>query len=375
MSSNTLVISLRRFFATHFPRGEDAIWKEWVDDVSRGQWNDLISLLGSDVRDSFKKRAIFLLIVPSSEFSPLYWRRDVRLHSCGERFLDALSTISPELLSYCAESVLHFCLELRRNFCDRPKSFVEGVPGGITIFWSVPDEWHDALRAYNELILKLLALLPQEEGEKIFPFYSLRDISVFSNMDDASGYSPFERLLRSKNIAEHWKVRADLAMREIIRREIAGESKPREKWEDALGCYASIVNRFIWDKVSPYPIKLFEGQVRFLAGHHTAEQPLLEGWKLSKLLDILSESDYEFRHKLVRALVVEYRKEDWRKFSVTSDDEVKVARQLMQEFSGDKELVARLNAFIEKFDAIAAETKEGEFRKENKKKTILEKMT
>lgn len=368
------IVSLQRFFATHFPRGEDAIWKEWVDTISRGEWNSLVSLLGSDVRDSFKKRALFLLIVPSDEFNPLYWRGTTTLKPyCGERFLCALRVLSSKLLSYCADLVCDFCSELRKDFCDRPESFAERARS-MTIFCTIPDKWHEVLWTYNKFILELLALLSEEEGEKLFRLYSLRDISVFSNMEDASGYSPFEQLLRSKDIAEYWKVKADLKMRNIIRAEIAGQSKPREEWEEALVCYASIINRFVWDDVPLYPLGLFESQVRFLAEYHTAEQPLIEGWKLPKLLRALSGSDSGFRHQILHTLVVDYRKDDWRRFSVSGEGDVEVARQWMSEFRDDRELVDRLSALVDEFNAREVAEKERVDEKKRAQDDTLAKM-
>lgn len=366
-------VFVQRLLTEWFPSTEDALWKEWVDVVSRGERSDIVSLLGSDVRDSFKRRALFLFVVPSREFNPLYWRGNIRLYSWGEEFLRVLHVLSSELLSYCAEVVRHFCLELRRGFCDRSKLITEEFPS-VTILYNVSDKWHDVLRAYNDLILELLALLPQEEGEKLFPFYSLRDISVFSSMEDASGYFPFERLLRSTGIAEHWKIRADSVMREIIRREVDGELQPREEWENALHCYSGIVNRFVWDETSPYPVGLFEDQMRFLAERHTAEQPLIEGWKLPKLLVALSGSDKELRHKIVRMLVIERKKDGWGRFSVNGKDDAEAVCQMIQEFNDDDELVAQLRSLIEEFNAELAEDERERVEEKNRKDAILAKM-
>ena len=46
--------------AKFFPTEEDKAWKQWIDFKKR-ETRDLIELLSSDVRDNFKKRALFLL--------------------------------------------------------------------------------------------------------------------------------------------------------------------------------------------------------------------------------------------------------------------------------------------------------------------------
>ncbi len=142
-----------------FPTGEDIAWKRWVDHERR-ETRDLIKLLSTDVRDNFKRRAIFLLVVPSADLNPIYWKKDVGRFYFGPDFL---KTLTPDLLVYVADIITEFSAILKPLHCDRPKNIVQGG-GGITVHMSIPDKYHDALRFYNNCILTLLTMLPVEKG-------------------------------------------------------------------------------------------------------------------------------------------------------------------------------------------------------------------
>lgn len=323
-----------------FPTGDDKVWKQWVD-YKRRETRDLVELLTSDVRDSFKRRAIFLLLVPSADFSPIYWTEEV-----GKFYqrLDFLKTLTPELLGYATDLIVEFYTILKPMHCDRPKHYAQGG-GGITIFMSVPDKYHDVLYFYNNCILLLLTMLPEEQCERIFPLFSLLDISTYSNMEDASGYNPFQNLLYSK-VDEKWKRRADSTMRQIIGDEVAGKTKPREEWENALRCYAYTIKLQLYGEKLPYAVDLFADQIQFLVSKEHYGNELIDDWKVARIFQVLSADTYkEIRYRVARFVVFGNKDE----FRVWSDDTLQGAEMMLNEFGqDDKELARRIQAAIDK---------------------------
>lgn len=371
-----LPIFVQKLLTEWFPTGEDVIWKQWADRKPRArEWSDLIGLLTLDVRDSFKRRALYLLVVPSEELNLVYWKEKGAVgRFYGEKKLfDTLRSLSLDLLIFVAELVTAFCLRLKKLHDDRSRDIAEGG-GGITLLMQVPGEWHDALSFYNRFILRLLALLPREKGEDLFPLYSLRDISTYYGMEDASGYTPFGNLLYLKELDEYWKVKADSAMREIIRRELAGKSKPREEWENAFSRYAGIIEAYLWND-SPYSVALFESQMRFLVEHHNATRPLIEGRRLSKIFDIFSGDERKgLRYEIARALILGYAEDDWRRFSVHDEEGVRTAHRVMEEFPSDVELVGHLRSHIESYKRWFLEDARREAQKKKQEEDILAQM-
>lgn len=326
-----------------FPTEEDKTWKQWVD-YKRRESGDLIKLLASDVRDSFKKRALFLLLVPSADFNPIYWTQEV-----GKFYhrLDLLNTLSLDLLVYVAEVVTKFCELLRPMFWDRPENVVEGG-GGLMVFMQIPDKYHDALCFYNNCILSLLILLPTEQAEKIFPLLSLRDISTYSNMENESGYTPFKHLLYSERIDEKWKKAADAAMRQIILSETSGDTRPREKWENALRCYANIVQSQLYGDKLILPVEFFADQIQFIMDNRQQDSGLIENWDVIKIFHLLPGDVYkDLRHTISRYAVLE-EKGEYSGYTVYSGETLDAANQMLDEFGdSDPELVAKLEALIE----------------------------
>ncbi len=303
---------------------------------------DLVRLLTSDVRDSFKRRALFLLIVPSAYFNPLYWTNDVG-HYHGTNFLKDLPT---DLLRYVAELVIEFCVALTPLHCDRPEHHTAGG-GGIIVFWSVLDRYHDVLVFYNNCIVELLGLLPPDEGEKLFPLFSLNDISTFSGLEESSGYHPFRYLLRAEKVGERWKREADAAMRKIVENELGGKARPRGPWENALNCYAQAIQEQLYDKLT-YSVELFASQMQFLMDNRAhSDLLLIDGRRVIRVFNLLPGDAYkELRHTLSRYAVLESEGKLWG-FSLSDKETFQAVHAMLEEFGeDDRELADRLEALM-----------------------------
>lgn len=339
-----LIESLR---SKWFPTEEDKIWGQWVDYAHRGT-EDLVKLLSSNVRDSFKRRAIFLLLVPSADLNPVYWKDEV-----GKFYqnLDFLKTLTPNLLDYATELIVEFYELLRPSHRDKPKN-IAGGGGGIVVFMQIPDKYHTALCFYNNCILRLLALLPMERGEKIFSLFSLRDISTFSDMEDSSGYNPFQNLLYSE-VDETWKRRSDATMRQIIQNELTGKTQPREKWENALICYAEVIKLQTCGDGLDYSVGLFADQIQFLVSEEHFGSELLSSWEVPRIYKILSADIYkEIRYRVVKFLIFGNNRE----FSVLSDDTLIFAERILEEFGeDDQNLALKIQTSIDAGKEILAE--------------------
>ena len=332
----TFVEGLRKKF---FPSEEDKAWKQWVDYKDR-ESRDLIKLLSSDVRESFKKRALFLLVVPDADFNTLYWKKEI-----GKFYhkIDFLKSLSMEFLDYVTELIVEFTIILSPTHNPKPKGVIEGG-GGITVFMSIPDKYHDALYFYNHCILYLMTVLPEEKAEKVFPLCSLIDISTYWNMDEASGYNPFSHLLHM-DIDEKWKKMADDRMRKIISDEISGKTNPREDWENALIQYAEIIQMQLYGKIK-YSLELFAGQLQFLMDNRQGKFNLIN-WHVIKMLNLLSGDEYKkLRHTIARYVLLEDVGE-FSKFSIYSKETKQAADYILDEFGDDQELTDRIQVLYE----------------------------
>ena len=338
MNIKTIIETFKR---KYFPTQDDSVWKRWVDFKQR-ETNDLYKLLASDVRDSLKKRALFLLIVPSADFNPIYWTQKV-----GKFYhkTDFFTPLSPELLTYATDLIIEFSKTLRPMHNEKPKQYAEGG-GGITIFHSVPGKYHDALYFYNECILHLLTIVPEEKCEQIFPLYSLQDISTYWNMDDCSGYNPFQSLLYS-SVDEKWKRNADTKMRQIIKDELAGKIEPREDWEDALKCYARIINFMLYCKEPKYSDDMFADQIAFIVSKEHYAKKLIDSWNVAMILNKLSAGVYKnIRYKVAQFMLLS--SEDV--FSIWSESSLAGAYSMLAELGdGDEELIQKIQLEIDKY--------------------------
>ena len=319
-----------------FPAEEDKAWKQWVDYKDRENC-DLIDLLSSDVKDSFKRRALFLLVVPSADFNPIYWTKEI-----GKFYhqTDFLKNLTADQLDYVTDLIIEFCSMLKPIHCAKPKGVVEGG-GGVTVFMSIPDKYHDALYFYNNCILQLLILLPVEKAKKVFPHFSLIDISTYSNMEDASGYNPLKNIFYIEEIDERWKREADARMCEIVLSEISGVSKPREKWEEAIRQYADIVQMMLYGEIK-YSLELYASQIQFIMDNRQGKNKLIDNWQVIKLFDLLAGDQFKkLRHTIARHVLLENTGE-FSKFSIYNNGTQQTVDHILIEFGDDNELIAKI---------------------------------
>jgi len=330
---------IESFRTKWFPTDDDKTWKEWVDYKER-ETRDLIGLFGSNVRDGFKRRAIFLLLVPEKELNPIYWTEEVGKFYSKPEFLKVLN---PDLLGYATELIVEFCTMLKPAHCDKSK-YYRSVGDGFNIYMTVPDKYHDALCFYNDCILLLLTILPEEQCERIFPLFSLRDISAYSDLESSSGYEPFRHLLYSK-ADEKWKKRADNVMRQVIENELAGRAKPRESWENALCRYADIIDSQSYGGSTNYSIDLYADQINFLVSNNHYGHKLISSWIIVRIFKILSADTYkQIRYRVARFMVFGNKEE----FRVWNDEILQCAETILSEFGqDDKGLAQRIQSAIE----------------------------
>lgn len=355
--------------AKWFPSENDKAWKRWVDFRNRDP-RDLRMLLNMDVKEEFKRRALFLLMVPSYVHNPIYWRGAVGGFFHGS---DLMEGLSQELLAYAAGLVTEFVAMLRPLHRDRPRhSSYAGA--GILMRISVQDKHHDALCFYNGLILKLLSSLPREFGEKLFPLFSLRDISTFCDMDQASGYHPFLNLM-SSDADEEWKRLADAEMRRIIDAETNGRAQPREEWEDALRWYAEMIQMQVSKERLGYPVALFANQMEYLVSEQHRGRHLINRWQLGKLFRLLpGDGHADLRHRISRFVVFENGSE-FQKFSVHNEADLETARRMLAESGkSDSELADRLAVLIQEGNDRMTEESGKESARESEEKEILDAM-
>lgn len=345
-----------------FPMNDDIAWQQWVDYKERNS-NDLTELLKLDVKTEFKKRAIFLLLVPLFEINPIYWTNN----PCVGKFYhssDFLQDLSEDLLSFAAELITNFYLSLKQVHKDQPNCYAEGGKS-ITIFVIVPSEYHDALYFYNDCLLILMSRLPAEKAEEILNIYSFNDITTYSGMEEASGYNPFRKLIHSEKIDENLKEKVDKIMRRIIEDELAGKTFPREDWENALSCYANIVSLPLYSEKPYYGLDLWASQYEFLIQEDFYRYRLIDYWMLWRICKIFSGEKFaELRFNLIRFLVFGNEKE----FSLYETKNVEAAKMLIAEIGQrEQKLTDELKAAIESGEKRIAEendNKEVEKQKE-----------
>lgn len=341
-----VVKSFRCFFESlkvkFFPSAEDVTWKKWVDYKDRGL-EDLINLLSSDVRCNFKRRALFLLFVPGADFNPLYWKEEVGKFYYKNNLLE---NIPVDLLDYVADLIIGFITVLLPSNGLRLED-VECGSDGMDRF-AFPGKYHNVLNFYNRCIPYFLKVLPKEKAEKIFPLFSLIDISTFQSLDDSSGYSPFENLLYME-IDEKWKRMADARMRNIINNEANGVTKPREVWEEALGQYARIIQLQLGGNFG-HSLEFLADQIQFILNVSRGRGGLISNWNVIVLFNLFSGEKFKkLRHEISRYVLLE-ECEDFSKFSIYSEETEQAAKKILEEFGDDQELFEKIKILFLKYE-------------------------
>lgn len=305
-----------------FPTEDDKKWKQWVDFKYRDT-GDLIELLSSDVEDSFKRRALYLLIVPSADFNTFYWKQGISF-----RRIDFLTKLATDQLNYVANLIIEFCSILRPIHTGKTKlSITNG--GNMTVYVSV-------VKFYNTCILQLLDLLPEEKAKELFQFFWL--LGIFTN--DILIISPFKDLMSDQNINEKWKKAADIRMREIIRSEIAGEIKPREEYGGAINEYAIFVQQMFFLNVK-YSVEIYASQIQFIIDNSRDKKDLIDYGDIMKMFNFFSADKYkELRYALAK-YVLDKDNDGFSNFLIY-DDETNEIDYILKEFGDDKEFIDKI---------------------------------
>ena len=342
---------------------QDKTWSEWLNlkDGRVQEPRDLCALVKSDLALAFRARAIVILLLPDLKFSPFEWKDDSRIEDWNYLFLGdriEVVTLPDQLQHFIGELVcLNVDAVLTTEFNEKLLS---------TIF------------DYNNYIIQLLAILPESDpmADELFKRFPMNDPIGFSGMEDASGYNPFKRLLRS-GIPEKWKLLADRQMQEIVRSEQEGHTIPRYEWEVALSCYMSIIQLGLYGDNFPYRKELFATQIAFvLTLPNVTKHSLIDSYKLYDVLRMLAgDENKQLRHSVARYAVLDTRKVEYGSFMVYSDDTRQAAQAILDEFgSEDEELRSRLESLVAHADERAREEASQTVAKEEQVDAVLSKM-
>lgn len=308
---------------------QNKIWEEWLSVKDR-EYSDLLELLKSNINDTYKARALAILLTPVLSLSPFAWTGDK--HSSSRNYLGQnarpLSGLSPALLS--------FVFELLRLNID------------IALAPNADENLRETLFVYNEYILQALSILPTDDplAKELFERYKINDPIAYCGMEDASGYNPFLYILSAK-IPEIWKFLADQKMREIIEAEEDGRIKPRAEWEVAVRSYANHINLCSYSNTPPYSTALLASQVEFVLERQTTVGiGKIMNHRIYSQLKKQDVAKYkELRHKVARQAILVCES-----YSIFSDNTRSAALEIIEEFEEDEELVVRLNEIIAKID-------------------------
>jgi len=308
---------------------QDRVWDQWVN-VQRREWRDLWDLQKENVKDAFKARAMVILLAPKIKWVPFTWHDDTSLDNY--LFLGVHDT-PPEL-----------SLPVRKFVSALLQATVD-----MTLTPSADEKLQEALVFYNRYLLKILAVLPEDDPDalNLFNRYQINDPVPFWNMDDASGYNPFHRML-SSNIPEKWKKLADEKMREIIRAEQGGRVQARKDWEGALQNYMSHIQSCLYMKSFPYSVDLLASQIGFALGlPNTKGRELICDYHVQTFLTMLQgEKRKELRHQIARHVILADHGEH-HAFKIYSPETFAAAKMMLAEFGcDDQELGNRLRDVI-----------------------------
>jgi hypothetical protein len=169
---------------------DDAIWEKWLKHKHISLVGDLkqemIKLLGKEVRDSIKRRVIFLFLVPHVGLIPnnlvvqAFAPDSFDFSSCKASLFD-IYRFSSTNLEFTCDLILEFYLLLKdaESVSDR-----------------------NALHQYNSCVLSLLRALPPDSprAEELFEQYLFFEECT---------HNQFALFMINEMVAEEWKRRAD----------------------------------------------------------------------------------------------------------------------------------------------------------------------
>lgn len=366
--SNNYIV---KFFQKFFSAKNDKAWKDWVDYKNRDH-GDLIQLLLSDVHNEFKKRAIVILCAPNKDLHSLYWYDNggylpiIR----DKDFEEVLKALPLELLRFIKNLISMFCEKI--SLAHNPNE-----SEGVSIFVSTPGKYHDTLYAYNSLnnlIVTMLSLLPQKDGEELFKFFSINDTYSFVNVDNISGYNPLKYLLRNKNVPLFFKQEADQRMKKIVLNELQGV-KPREEWEYAPKHYIKIlestaIHLSTVKNLSNEHRAFFKDQCNFALEKIPTMMPIIPSSDLQKFFEVFSlDTESEFCFAVISKT---YNHPNFSISHLNDYNAFNQARKIISQY--DKELYQRMLSHEKKFKESVILKKIKSKEELQKERKILSKM-
>ncbi|MCA9356792.1 hypothetical protein H6784_04805 [Candidatus Nomurabacteria bacterium] len=311
------------------------VWSKWCAFVKNENHALLELLTNKEINDTYKARALVVLLSPNISLSPFPWANN---QASAKRKLNGLlrdfdfATLSRALQKFLFQ-LLPLCMKATPD-ADKES--------GHKADESVP--------TYHKAIIFALSVLAEDDplAEELFQLWQPLDPVVYWNMDFASGYDQLRALLQAR-IPSSWKKKAHERMVRIILSENAGKTQPRADHEDARRCYLYQIELcIIGGRALPYAVDLLAEQVEFLIG--PGDKPGARGIQVHTckyFLNLLSEVKFlDLRRRFARYIVLGDHCE-FGPFSVHHDDEMKMARQMLEEADEeDKEMKERLGFFI-----------------------------
>lgn len=347
-----LVKELIKKYPYLFTKIDDQVWKEWVDFTKRDT-NSLYEIVSGEFRTSIKARALFILFAPNYECIPFYWSVE-------------------ESKKFIPNSDYYF----RLVNTDLLPMFVEM----ILVFQQLTDATSDdgatwAKSAYNSVIFYLLKNSEEQYKEIVFEHYDLRDAFVFANMDEASGYRPFEQLLCSNEVPEYYKRKADERMRKIVTAEIDGSMVSRVDHEEALSQYQKIVVFCTFGNLK-YSRDLFVSQIEFMLSYSgTGKLKKFLAHEVPSILSLLrGDENQELRYKFV-CFVILTDPNNFDQYRVYNNDTENAAVAMLNEFGEkNRELAEKLRDMLSNWDDIKLKNQANLTERTSQNSALLQKM-
>lgn len=312
---------------------KEEIWKEWLNVGYMRKNPDPYAILGGDMGDEFRARAIAVLIAPDLAFLPFAWKDQG--FRCYLPPCIAFEGLSPKLRDFTVELIL-----LNVDF----------------VLTAHADELYHSLFHYNDYILEALTVLPETDPMALALFDRYRICDPGHHLPGVSWYHCITAIFRS-GVPEHWKRLADEKMRTVIIAERSGMIARGES-ETALDRYLTCINGFL--KAPVYSDELFASQVEFaLDLPNVAHHRLFETWNLQRLFRSLPGDDKkELRHRIARHMVLGSHycgEEKIPHFEIRDEAGHAAALEMLAEWSGeDPELRDRITKLLAKRESGSA---------------------
>jgi hypothetical protein len=304
---------------------QDMIWNEWLESDKSAP--SLYRLLTAKISDTYKARALAILLAPKQTFVPFAQGDYLAFHS-DENYLPYNDSIEFGAFS---EKFRTFFVELL--FLSMDTAMTLSLPY--------------ALESYNKTIIEALKVFDKNSAlaERLFERFEINDIIPRSCLEGTSGYNPFQTLLYRPEIPEKWKWLATGKMEAVIRLEQSGFQRPRAPWENARGCYAHIV--MLSNHLS-YSDELFAEQISyFLSFVENGISSLNRYHPSFSVFTRLSGKEHEdLRYRLLKKLI----NEKVGSLTVNDPATAMIADGLRKEFGKDPEILEFLATALRRYE-------------------------